>query len=567
MKKRIAMGLMALIVGLTAVGCGGGGGYAYTGIPIKMLTFGWIGTPIQGRDPYREWIDKNYGLNISLNASLDFTGDATIAFASNDKPDLIVFPYMSDFQKVQKSGDVLIDDWTPYLSKMPNMQRLINADEADGSPSIGKKMMTTADGKLQALYTAPKPPTYSLKVREDWANEYRATTQGGTTADGKPYPAGATATKGNPWQPESPDDLIAFARWIKATKPGCYCFTSSGERKDFGTLGHWIPLMWGPVNIMPWGIYLENDEPQFGTLTGNHEKMLNFMRQIVDEELVDPDWYNQTWDQKTKTREGKIGMEWYPGVISQETEEHHAKDGISTLDWWKTYDLPVAPDASPEAGKMPLEGYVGYIITVSKKAALNAEKMDRICKFINDVTFTYDATAEGKAKYNRPAAYDALRWGIGIEPNARFQEIPGEDYVYICTRSPEGTPDSQKDFRETKGGEGAWDWGAWFSQNTDGVISGNTAEVTAVTMKVIEHNLKTAAMETRVQEGSALKLDVQMVADITKMTAQFEYQYVTRATEESYSSFLSRWKKEGKEDFGLALLAEAKVQFQELGIL
>lgn len=536
------------------------------GTPVTLLTTGWVNSGINAGDPYRKWINDNYGLNVNLVATGDFANDATLMFAGNNKPDIVVFPDMATFRAQDPAN--LISDWTPYLDLMPNMKKVIEKKDDDNpnGDSIAKRMLTE-NGQLKALWTLPDPPTWSLKIREDWAEEYRATTEAGSN-----YPAGNVASEdenGNlvPWQPYTPDDLLDFARWIKATKPGCYAFTSAGSNQDFGTLGTWFPLMWGPVSIMPYGIYVNDEgDVDFGVTDGNHKKMLDYLKIVVDEGLIDPSWYEQTWAQKTKTQQGLIGIEWYPGAISEETEAYNNRTG-TTIDWWKTYDVPKDPD-SDMGGYMPLEGYIGKIITVSRQASLDRDKMEKICKLINDVTYWYDETAEGSAKYQRPVAYDALRWGIGIENGLEFQTIEGTDYMYINTRSPdentsvEGSADS-KYYRESVGGTGAWDWGAWFSNTSDGVIQGSSDTVTAVTQKVVEHNEKTAQMKTRAQIGAALNLNTSAVTTITSRTETFEYRYVT-GQDTDYEKFLSDWMNSWK---GLDLLEQARQQFIDYGLI
>lgn len=568
MKRRLFALLIAVLLIFGAVsGCGRKTGSDLDGTPVTLLTTGWVNAGINDGDPYRQWINDNYGLNVNLVATGDFANDATLLFAGNNKPDIVVFPDMATFRAQDPAN--LISDWTPYLDQMPNMKKVVEKKDDDNpnGDSIAKRMLTGEDGKLKALWTLPDPPTWSLKIREDWAEEYRATTTGGAN-----YPAGNVASKdaeGNaiPWQPYTPDDLLNFARWIKATKPGCYAFTSAGSNQDFGTLGTWLPLMWGPVSIMPYGIYIDDEgQVDFGVTDGNHKKMLDYLKIIVSEGLIDPSWYEQTWAQKTKTQQGLIGIEWYPGAISEETEAYNNRDG-STIDWWKTYDVPKDPDAEM-GGFMPLEGYVGKIITVSREAALDTEKMEKICKLINDVTYWYDESAEGTDKYQRPVAYDALRWGIGIEDGLEFQTIEGTDYVYINTRSPdenssvEGTSGS-KYYRESVGGTGAWDWGAWFSNTNDGVVQGSSDTVTAVTQKVVEHNEKTAQMKTRAQIGAALNLNASTVTTITSKTEAFEYRYVTGQNND-YDKFLSDWKNNWS---GLALLEQARLQFIDYGLI
>lgn len=580
-KKWIAIILAIVIVVVGGIGgvvllTGKSSGDALDGTPVTLLTTGWVNSGINEGDPYRKWINDNYGLNVNLVATADFANDATVLFAGNSKPDIVVFPDMTTF-RAQDSRN-LISDWTPYLDMMPNMKKVIEQKDADNpnGDSIAKKMLTDEDGKLKALWTLPDSPTWSLKIREDWAEEYRATTTAGAN-----YPAGNVASTDPetgeqvPWQPYTPDDLLNFARWIKATKPNCYGFTSAGSNQDFGTLGTWLPLMWGPVNIMPWGVYINDEnEVDFGILNGNHKKMLDYLQTICDEELIDPKWYEQKWADKTKTQQGLIGIEWYPGAISEETESYNKDKDGSTINWWKTYDVPKDPD-SPMGGYMPIEGYIGKIITVSKQASLDAEKMEKICKLINDVTYYYDETAEGRDKYQRPVAYDALRWGIGVEDGLKFQEIEGTDYLYINTKSPDensgdvtGTAGA-KYYRESVGGTGAWDWGAWFSSTSDGVVQGSSDTVSDVTIKVVEHNLKTATMKTRAQIGAALNLNASAVKNITDKMQSFEYKYVKRQLnssdfEREYTSFVDKWRNEYKGD---TLMLNAKEQFEELGLL
>lgn len=542
--KKLLMVVLCFSFVLSATACGEKN--QFKGTPVSLLTTGWVNSPPAGEDPYRKWVDDNYGLNVNLITTNDFLGQATIKFAGNDKPDIVAFPDLNSFRTIKEQG-VLIDDWTPYLDKMPNVAKVINKKDADrpNDKSIAQKMFSDGD-KLSTLWTLPNPPTWSMKIREDWANEFRATPDGVN------------------WNPLTEQDLLSFARWIKATKPGCYAFTSAGSRKDFGTLGTWLPLMWGPVDILPYGIYINDQEqPDFGVLDGNHKKMLDYLKTIIDEGLIDPQWYDQTWNDKTKTKEGKIGIEWYPGAISQESEDFKKKDEPTTVDWWKTYNVPKATtDTVGMGGLMPIEGYVGQIITVSKKATLDKDKMDKICKLLNDVAFYYDETAEGTAKYVRGKAYDALRWGVGVEEGIAYSNIEGTSYNYLNT----GDSDTKKYYRNTQNGSGAWDWGAWFSTTGDGVIQGTTATITPITQKVIEHNLATAAMPTRVQLGASLNLDSAKIKDMTARTLNYEYKYVKGQNTgfADYDAFKAKWRG----DFGGdKIMLDATKQLIELGLI
>ena len=541
--KKILIVCIFLMAITTLVSCeNGSGGTVSTEDKVTILFTGWTNTPTDGTDPYRKWVKENYGLDVQLMATNDFQGDVVIKFASNNKPDIVVFDDMQVYQSMITQG-VLLDDWTPYLDKMPNMKKVIKNGSTDSSKSVAERIFTQ-DNKLKALWTTPDPATWSLKIREDWAEEYRN-------------------HLGSDWQPNTPEDLLNFARWIKSTKEGCYGFTSAGSRQSFGTLGHVVSYMFGYVNELPYGLYLdENNKVSFGVTNGTYKKMLDYIKTIVSEGLIDPQWYDQTWDQKTKTKQGKIGIEWYPGAISEETEMYQKdklEEGQSTINWWKTYNLPT--DGGKYSGYMPIDSYFGKIITVSKKCALNSEKMDKICKLLNDITFIYDDTQSGSNKFNRGIAYDALRWGIGIEEGLKFQQINDTEYLYICTYSEDGHY-----YRESSVGQGAWDWGAWFSTTGDGIIQGSSQTVTDLALKVYEHNAATAAMATQVQIGASLYLDSTLINDITAKMNNYAYKYVTGQPTNfsNYEDFVNTWLTTWH---GQELLDEALVQFKELGFI
>ena len=551
--KSILSGAIALMLLGSSVACGGGNG-GDSSISVKMLVTGFVNLPTDANDPYRKWIKDNYNLDITLKTSGDLSGTAVTEFASNDKPDIVVFESMDTYNMV-KSQQVLLDDWTPYLSSMPNAQKIVNMKDADNpdGDSIAKQMLTT-ENKLGAIWTLPDTPTWSLKIREDWAEEYRATTEGGSVG-GLTYPAGNVATDGGEWQPLTPQDLIHFARWIKDTKTNCYAFTSAGGKSSLGTLGNWLPLMWGTVAELPYGAYVtEDNEVGFPVTDGTHKEYIDYLKQIVSEGLIDPAWYEQTWENKTKTKQGFIGIEWYPGSISTETQSYHSD--VDTTNWWKTYSLPCEPGY--DAGYMPLEGFVGNIICVSKRAALNTEKMTAICNFIDDCLVYYD---EETSSYVRPVGYDALRWGVGVEEGYMYQNIEDSTYKYLNTADT----DAHQFYRNTTVGAGSWDWGAWIATSKDGIVQGNAETVDDLTMKVVEHNAITATMKTKVQIGSALNLDSSYVKTLNTEQIRWEYSYVTGAANtSSYESFLSNWKAKWG---GSTLLAEAKSQFIDLGLL
>lgn len=535
---------------------------------ITLLLSGWTNTPTSADDPYRKWIADNYGLDVSLNATTDFANSVMIGFSSKIKPNIVAFPSFTSFRQIRDQG-VLLDDWTPYLEKMPNFKKILESD----SQKFTKQVMTDANGKLNAVWTPATPPTWSLKIREDWANEYRALTDnydknGNVATDSASVyiPAGATVTDGGKWMPDSPDDLLYFARYIKVFKnkglasADYYGFTTAGGKNSLGTLETWMPLMWGRVPVVPYGYYVADGKVSFSTTDGSFEPYLNYLRNICDEELIDPSWFSQQFSDDKRTTYGKIGIQWYPGSISSSTQidanaNRKEDEKIDTTDWWETYPLPVADDAVNEyAGYMAGMGLAGNIITVSKQTSLNKALMEKICKLIDDCYAYHD---EATGEYHRGVAYDALRWGVGIEDGVNYKNIPSSTLVYCNTAG-----DNKKTYRGQY--SGAWDWGAWISSSYDGVVQGTDKEITSITLKVAEHNLKTATYKTTPQIGEFLTLDSGKVTDVVADMVSFAYKYATRTTEKTVAGYCAEMN--ARADFK-SLLAEAENQFRTLGLL
>lgn len=576
--KTIVATFLAIIFTTIAYGCGkkpvpgpgssseSGGSSTETAYNITLLLNGWTNTPTSADDPYQAWIKQNYGLNVTLQATTDFTNAVTIGFSSKNKPNIVSFPDFNSFQSIRNQG-VLLEDWTPYLDQMPNFKKILNT----ASQAFTKQVLTDAQGRLNAIWTPASPPTWSLKIREDWANEYRAMTDsydanGNKTTDAsKIYvPAGATCTDGDIWMPNTPEDLINFARYIKVFKNSgndydYFGFTTAGGGTSLGTLETWMPLMWGRVPVAPYGFYVNKDgNIAFSTTDGTFEPYLNYLRQICDEELIDPNWFSQQFANDKRTTYGKIGIQWYPGSITSSTDidantGKSDEEKIDTTEWWSTYPLPVAKDSTNEyAGYLAGEGLAGNIITVSKQTTLNKDLMSKICKFIDDCYAYYD---EATDTYLRGVAYDALRWGVGVDSGMKYQEIPNSNLIY-CNTDGDGNTYRGKY-------SGAWDWGAWISSSYDGVVQGMTDEITTITLKVAEHNLKTATYKITPQIGEYLTLNSSLITDMVLDMASFSYRYATRQTNETVASYNQKWLTSLK---GQQLLDEAEAQFKALGL-
>lgn len=571
MKKILSLILCFLLsVGFVACNRDPGGDTSSTQSQnINILFSGWVNTPTTKDDPYRAYIEENYGLTVQLNANSDFENAAIMAFnSSSNRPDIITFPSYTSFRKFKNQG-VLIDDWTPYLKYMPNIARSLNQESQAAS-----KEAFTEDGKLTALWTPADPPTWSLKLREDWLTMFR---------EDKGYAAD--------WAPATPEDLLDFARWVDAQKDAgvqqfqdVYPFSTAGGGNSLGVLGTWMPLMFGAVTVAPYGFYPTDDgEVAFGTTDGSYKEFLDYFKIVVEEELIEPVWFTQQYAERQRTYSGKIAIEWMPGELTKNTQaefndkgttyksrgmtppEGKSEDDIIDATYlWETYDLPVKEGTeNPRAGYMPGTGLAGKVITVSKATAQSRTKMEKICKLLDDLYCYYNSE---KGEYERGKAYDALRWGVGIEEGLAYQEIEGSAQVYICTSS-ERAGIAKRYYREDN--NGAWDWGAWFSSTNDGVISADEPQVNALVLKIAEHDNKTANMAALPQVGDYVSLDASLLNEMVSDMVAFEYSYVNSRWDSAtalakYNDYITKWKTTLHGD---EFLAQAKEQFKELGIL
>lgn len=579
-KERFLCVFFAAMLVLSMCGCGKVIGGTETSDKITILTTAMVGTATTADDPYKKYVKDHYGLDATLLAETDFSTKAQLLFSNyDDMPDVVSFTDIDSFRTIYNQG-VLLSDWTPYLDGMPNFSSIVNKPDADrpGKASVARIMMTGPQGNLCGLWTLPDPPSWSLKIREDWADEYRATTEGRTENGVLLYPAGSAATNGGPWQPYAPDDLLHFARWIRYGKnanpddPDCFGFSTAGENRNFGVLGTWIPLMYGAVPQLPWGIaFDDNGNVTFGITDGVHKKMLDFIQIIIKDRLMDPNWYYHTAADK-QSFAGKTGIEWYPGEITEDTQAYFMRNNIKdpktgeitdTTDWWRTYPVPKDPD-SPLGGFQPSDGFFGQIITVSAKAANDKMKMEKICRFIDDLAMTKSVNEKGEAVYNRSEGYNALRWGVGIEDHLNFQSIEGTNQVYLYT----GDEGKNRGYRSQY--PGAWDWGAFFRSKDDGVIQGTSSKTVNRTIgRVVEQDALTASFVRRLQYGGILQLEPNLVTSLTSRMQAFEYRYVTdknstqKSREAAYEKFKGEWLAAG----GTEAFKDAERQFRRIGFI
>ncbi|MFD0713881.1 extracellular solute-binding protein [Paenibacillus sp. GCM10027626] len=470
-------------------------------VAISLVENGWVNTPTDDNDPWRKWMNEKFNVDFKLAAYpyADIESKLMVQFASNEAPDMIFVYDQNIMKKLYKQG-VLLDDWTPYLDKLPTL----SATFTDQS-----KAFATQEGKMIGLPTIPDSNNRSWKIRQDWLDKLGLD------------------------MPTNEEELLNALRKFTFDDPDgngkndTWGISSTGGGSNLGELS-FLTYMYGPM-----GYFVKDNKVEHSVVNGTHKKFLELAKKIVDEKLIDPDWYTQGWEQrKPKLFSGKVGMTHYPGVLVNEIEGGTGGTG-ETIHWFENFQLP---KATPDGGKLGPAPVAKGLLTVSKKAAEDPIKMERILQIIEETTFPNEG-------------YWALRWGVGIngqkvidmEGGGKFISLKGELY--------------------RQDNKGAYDWGTWISTRVDGVLESMNAEPGESDKKEARLDKETLAMEAYPNYEAVLNLDPQLVSDLDTLKNEFDIKYLLGEASD-YDAFVKQWLSVG----GQKLLDQAEEQFKTAGL-
>lgn len=477
-------------------------------VDIEIMMNPWVSTPPGDIDPYKDWLDETFNANFTLTTSTEFATEILTRFAAGTPPDIIESDY--EILITLYDQDVLVGDWTPYLSKMPSVS--IGMGDA-------AKLYYTRNDKLITLTNPPGGQLWTWNIRKDWL-----------TALGLDMPT-------------TPDELLDVGRAFTINDPDgngeadTYGFTSSGGGNTIGEIGN-LKLMYGPTNF-----YVADDGTvQHFVTDGNEKLFLEFLKIAVDEELIDPDWYSQGWnDRKPNLFKGMFGLAWYPPMaLLNETETARESDH-AVIDW---YDVLIPmPTASADGGKQLPTGVKGGIKTVSAMAEQDTAKFDVILNFFEGTSYPNDG-------------YFKIRWGVDVDAVERIDLEGG--YVYI---NNVGTEDTIRG----KDGNDLWlyNWGKLIAvQGKDNVLTGALPTPGKKEEVVVEMQTKYINDEFYPTDYQLLALDLDATTETQRILDEFEINYIL-GNDMDYDAFVQRWLASG----GQALIDEATEQFKEMGII
>ncbi|MDD4355220.1 MAG: hypothetical protein PHP61_04885, partial [Candidatus Izemoplasmatales bacterium] len=499
-------------------------------IPVEVLLNGWNNVAVSddyAENPYKLYIDNTYGLDFSLTNTSDLENELAkrYASASAKKPDIIVFydDYFYTMKTLYNQG-FFVDDYTEYLSQIPAWAN----NMAVGTNPYYK---FSENGKLFAL---PMPPaeafTWSFKIRKDWVEDYSPTGE----------------------NPETVTELLQMAENVKTSLgDGYYLFTSAGENKGFGNIDQ-FQFMFGDHNDFYVNDEGEVDHPLFD---GSRKKFLDFMKTLVDNDYIDPNFYTQAWGSKRGMLvTGKAGIDWYCANIETEYLWANGNDETNFSGHWDTLEIP-----TDTVGVTRNSGYTesfSRFIVISAEAAEDAEKMDRILDFLNDMVHPSDS-------------YYRIRWGFDIDS---YEIGEGKDVEMVMDPETEEWTGFYAYFDQRKAhlkhvNGGLWDYGVINSTREDKIIEYLTAqsyttsayEFIRLYNEAREYNLANRSDH----QGEILNLNARLYTTLNDYQNEFEISYIRGTNTITYEQFINNWLGYGGE----TILQAVESQFQTAGFM
>lgn len=479
MKKLFALLLalsMLLSAGLTAI--------AEEEVPtITVFLSPWVSAPLPDEDVYKNWMDETYGANFEMIQAADYSTELLTRFSSGDEPDIIIDSDMSTINTLYEEG-VLIEDWNVYADQLPNTLANLTNEAI--------LYCSTEDGKLKSVPTAAGGQLWTFQIRKDWLENLGLE------------------------MPTTMEELLDVARAFTFDDPdgdgenNTYGFSSTGGGASLGTDLNALQVGFsGHAN----NFYITDDgEVSHPLIDGSYHEFLDYVSTIVEEGLIDPDWYTQSWGDRTpKTYKGEYGIVYYP-VEAVHTETNNSRHDDEVIGW---YDILVL-----ESGVINGSGLLGTVRTVSASCAEDPAKMEIICKFFED-------TALGQENYY------VLRYGVGID---NF-EATYLDNGFVYINANDTTLEHQ---HGSETANATWNWGQIICTYADAYVGGDTVELSPLAERVIELSAKWYEIPETSAEYKLLDFDATLKEDSSNMINEFALAYIM-GSDKDYDAFVERW--------------------------
>lgn len=538
MRKLSTLLLAAVLILCCTAGCGKQSNTSDEKT-IKVLYEGWVNGAVPTdyeSNPYKKLIDETYDVDWQLSLTSDMSNEILKRFSSShgDKPDVIIFTDANKLKSLYNQG-FLVEDYTPYLDAMPNISDFYT----ENRDQIGS--IYTDDGKLMCVMYPGDTFAFNFRIRSDWVQEWNA----------------AKGTVGNP---KTTDDLLDMARWVKQTKGSdYYLFTSAGENTDLGQIKNLIYM------FSDYDSWYVTDDGQLShpILDGSHKEFLDFMKTVVSEGLIDPDWYTQSWgNHKTNLFNGKIGIDWHSPAIALEYAEGTTQAQKSGI--WTNLEMPTN-DENVERQGMNFSRIGGYKIAINKNCS--EEKIRKILTIFNDMMWQETDDIENSLYYQ-------LRWGLSIDGYTigrtdkeneleKVLDAEGNDtgfYAYY-------TQVNKDAHAKSKYGS-LWDYGVPITSPEDRVIEHGLLqsynESAYDYIKLFYDTRDYYDRQTTLNYQDMIRTsDPKLVNNVEALVNEFEINYIQGKNSMSYDEFVQKWLSSGAKQ----MQSSAEQQLRELGYI
>lgn len=537
--KKISAFLLAVVLVLCCVaGCGKQSNTSDEKT-IKVLYEGWVNGAVPmdyESNPYKKLIDETYGVDWQLSLTSDMNNEILKRFSSShgDKPDVIIFTDVNKLKSLYNQG-FLVEDYTPYLDAMPNISDFY----VENRDQIGS--IYTDDGKLMCVMYPGDTFAFNFRIRSDWVQEWNT----------------AKGTVGNP---KTTDDLLDMARWVKQSKGSdYYLFTSAGENTDLGQIKNLIYM------FSEYDSWYVTDDGQLShpILDGSHKEFLDFMKTVVSEVLIDPDWYTQSWgNHKTNLFNGKIGIDWHSPAIALEYAEGTTQAQKSGV--WTNLEMPTNDENVVRQG-MNFSRIGGYKIAINKNCS--EEKIRKILTIFNDMMWQETDDIENSLYYQ-------LRWGLNIDGYTIGRTDKANELEKVLDAEGNDTgfyayyTQVNKDAHAKSKYGSLWDYGVPITSPEDRVIehgrlqSYNESAYDYIKLFYDTHDYYDRQTKLNYQDMIRTS-DPKLVNNVEALVNEFEINYIQGKNSMSYDEFVQKWLSSGAKQ----MQSSAEQQLRELGYI
>ena len=258
---------------------------------FDIIASGWQADPFPENDPVKQWFKEKLNINVNATCYVDSAErdqQITLRYASANPPDFANFNTRTTAVKLYQQG-VILDDWTPYLDKIPTYVAQIHAADV---------ITRTLDGKLFSLasHGMGEGNIWQTWIRQDWLNKLGLDL------------------------PKTPDAILDAARRFTFEDPDG---NGIDDTWGFSDCAGGAAMSWLHGNLRNIFAYTEvqvvNGAAVPFAIAPQYKEALGFAATAVSEGLIDPDWYTQDWlGCYNKIRAGQIGViyMWEPGAMT-----------------------------------------------------------------------------------------------------------------------------------------------------------------------------------------------------------------------------------------------------------